>query len=162
MRSRLVNTYESFSSSLMSRFRSQFDEMRLFESFLSCFQMINRSQFDEMRSFESSHQEHIRCLTNWKRAYVICLFETKQSKHWRWNDQTKSRNKSSQTIFVWKNLYRISRITSHTIENESSQKIFARKNLYCIFQITFHIEIRRKTCYQTYFDNNLFHQYLSQ
>ncbi len=47
------------------------------------------------------------------------------------------KNESSQTISVWKNLYRISQITSHTIENESSQKTFARENLYRIFRSHF-------------------------
>jgi hypothetical protein len=56
--------------------------------------LMSRSQFDEMRLFESSlsrSQRHIRRSTSRERAYVILSFETRQSKHWRWNDQTKSR-----------------------------------------------------------------------
>ncbi len=56
-------------------------------------------------------------------------------------------NRHKQSLHE-KNLYRISRITSHMIENESSQKIFVRKNLNRISQITSHIEIKRKTRYQ--------------
>jgi hypothetical protein len=61
----------------MSRFRSQFDEMRLSESLLSRSQMINRSQFNEMRSSESSHQRHIRRSTNREQTYVTRHVENK-------------------------------------------------------------------------------------
>jgi hypothetical protein len=143
MRFHLNETHESFSSSLMSRFRRVWWVAR---NLMKC-DCLNRLWVALKWAHTSldNSRTSIRHSIRRKWTYVIRWIETRQSKHWRW-DQVRSRERIVINNFCMKkNLYRISRITSHMIKNESSQKISARENLNRIFQITFHIETRRKT-----------------
>ncbi len=121
----LIKLDESLSSSLMSR--SQFDEMRLSKSFLSRSQMMNRSQFDEMRLLESSHQRHIRRLTNREQTYVIRWIEARHSKQWRWDDQTRSRERIVTNNFCMrKSVSYFSDHISHRDKTQNTLSTYSR------------------------------------
>jgi hypothetical protein len=155
-----VKLDESLSSDLMTR--SQFDKMRLFESFLSSSQMMNRSQLDEMWSFESSHQKHIRRLKSQEQAYVTRWVKTRQSKHWRWNNQARSRKRIFTNNFCMRKF--VSYLSDHI--SHDRERIVAENFCTRRFVLYFsnHISHRDKTqnTLSTYSRSKSSHQYSSQ
>ncbi len=96
-----------------------------------------------MRSSELFHQRHIRCSTSWKRAYIIHWIEIKQSKHWRWNDQIKSRERIVTNNFCMKKS--VSYFSNHISHDQEwiITKDFCTKRFVSYFSN--HISHRNKT-----------------
>ncbi len=107
MRSCLNKTQESFSSNLINRF---YQIWWIVRNLMKC-DYLNRLIKNTYVAWQVEN-EHTSLVNSRLDSQNIDDKMIKQDHE----------NKSSQTIFAWKNLYRISQITSHTIENDSCTK----------------------------------------